>query len=70
MAAPPVRDWSFAGAMLRWERAAKLVLPDHAALPYVDAELGVAMLCRCDFRGRGPAYLSHLNEMLTAAIKD
>lgn len=64
------RDWSFAGAMQRWERAAEHVLPDHAALPYVDSELGVAILCKCGFRGRGPAYLSHLNEMLQEAIKD
>lgn len=64
------RDWTFQGAMQRWERTAEAVLPDHAAVPYVDSEIGVAILCKCGFRGRGPAYLSHLNEMLTAALKD
>ena len=63
------RDWSHAGAMLRWQHAAEQVIPNHVGTPLVQ-HFDCVIDCSCGWRGIGPDWLQHLNESIHNAIQD
>jgi hypothetical protein len=66
----PIRDWSYRAARRRLQRASQKQLPSHAAAAEFDLSANIIVQCACGWRGNGPGWLSHVQDVVGASISD
>lgn len=65
-----VRDWSYREAQRRLRRIARQCLPSHSAHVRLD-RVGNRMIdCSCGWRGNGPGWLTHVDQIVCDSLVD
>jgi hypothetical protein len=65
-----MRDWSYREATRRLHRAGQRHLPRHAAGVRIDSSGNRIVDCQCGWSGNGLGWLSHVDHIISDALRD
>jgi hypothetical protein len=64
------RDWTYREAKLRLRSVARSLLPQHVAHVRLDRAGNRVVSCDCGWSGKGHGWVSHIDEVVSSALRD